>query len=320
MGFRSSHIAAVLVVMSLAGYPLVAGIAAFLSVPSTPISITMRGLLLALSVLLIALNLTRLRRPDAMTVLFLLTLGFYGVRLVAETAFDTEELSLAPSHYWTWYLGVVSIPVFVIVFVRRLDFQLLQRLAFALFSVTAVVVALGGSVEKESGGQLIATGRTALETLNPISLGSVGSSLALLSIWGMFGQTRIRFSRKLILSAALLLGLFLVFSSASRGPLVSTVLAVLVMGFSMPGRSRIWFFLGGSSLIIPAFVYLISIESTLNVNFVITALAYLSIIILFFSVQPWSQGVILQFDQLVTPENELLFTIRKCCPQVWMAF
>lgn len=44
---------------------------------------------------------------------------------------------------------------------------------------------------------------------------------------------------------------------------------------------------------------------TLNVNFVITALAYLSIVILFFSVQPWSQGVVLKLNELVTPQNAL---------------
>ena len=44
---------------------------------------------------------------------------------------------------------------------------------------------------------------------------------------------------------------------------------------------------------------------TLNINFVITALAFLSIIILFFSVQPWSQGTVLQLGQMVTPENAL---------------
>ena len=44
---------------------------------------------------------------------------------------------------------------------------------------------------------------------------------------------------------------------------------------------------------------------TLNFNFVVTALAYLSILILFFSVQPWSQGTVLQLGQLVTPENAL---------------
>ena len=44
---------------------------------------------------------------------------------------------------------------------------------------------------------------------------------------------------------------------------------------------------------------------TLNVNFIITALAYASIVILFFSVQPWSQGVVLKLNELVTPENAL---------------
>src|SRR5262245_496645 len=44
---------------------------------------------------------------------------------------------------------------------------------------------------------------------------------------------------------------------------------------------------------------------TLNVNFVITALAYVSIIVLFFSVQPWSQGAVLKLDELVTPQNAL---------------
>lgn len=44
---------------------------------------------------------------------------------------------------------------------------------------------------------------------------------------------------------------------------------------------------------------------TLNVNFVITALAFLSIVVLFFSVQPWSQGAILKLGEMVTPENHL---------------
>ncbi len=44
---------------------------------------------------------------------------------------------------------------------------------------------------------------------------------------------------------------------------------------------------------------------TLNVNFVITAIAYLAIIVLFFSVQPWSQGTVLRLGEMVTPENAL---------------
>jgi ethanolamine permease len=44
---------------------------------------------------------------------------------------------------------------------------------------------------------------------------------------------------------------------------------------------------------------------SLNVNFVITGIAYLAIIVLFFSVQPWSQGAVLKLGDMVTPENAL---------------
>ena len=44
---------------------------------------------------------------------------------------------------------------------------------------------------------------------------------------------------------------------------------------------------------------------TLNVNLVITTFAYLAIIVLFFSVQPWSQGEVLKLGQMITPDNAL---------------
>jgi ethanolamine permease len=45
--------------------------------------------------------------------------------------------------------------------------------------------------------------------------------------------------------------------------------------------------------------------ATLNVNFIITALAFASIVVLFFSVQPWSQGAVLKLGEMVTPANAL---------------
>jgi ethanolamine permease len=44
---------------------------------------------------------------------------------------------------------------------------------------------------------------------------------------------------------------------------------------------------------------------TLNFNFVITALAYVAIVILFLGVMPWSQGTVLKLGEMVTPENAL---------------
>lgn len=45
--------------------------------------------------------------------------------------------------------------------------------------------------------------------------------------------------------------------------------------------------------------------ATLNFNFVITALAYVAIVILFLSVSPWSQGTMLKLGEMVTPANAL---------------
>jgi ethanolamine permease len=45
--------------------------------------------------------------------------------------------------------------------------------------------------------------------------------------------------------------------------------------------------------------------ATLNVNFVITGLAYAAILILFFAVQPWSQGTVLKLGDMITPSNAL---------------
>src|SRR5262245_25912842 len=59
------------------------------------------------------------------------------------------------------------------------------------------------------------------------------------------------------------------------------------------------------TIVVLVFLNYRGVLATLNVNFVITALAFLSILVLFFSVQPWSQGVVLQLGELVTPENAL---------------
>ena len=45
--------------------------------------------------------------------------------------------------------------------------------------------------------------------------------------------------------------------------------------------------------------------ATLNFNFIITALAYVAIVILFLSVSPWSQGAVLKLGEMVTPANSL---------------
>ena len=59
------------------------------------------------------------------------------------------------------------------------------------------------------------------------------------------------------------------------------------------------------TIILLAWLNYRGVLATLNFNFLITALAYLSILVLFFAVSPWSQGTVLMLNQMVTPENAL---------------
>ncbi|MGX5829041.1 APC family permease [Mesorhizobium sp. 43Arga] len=60
-----------------------------------------------------------------------------------------------------------------------------------------------------------------------------------------------------------------------------------------------------ATIVVLAWLNYRGVLMTLNVNFVITAIAYVSIVILFFSVSPWTQGAVLKLNELVTPENAL---------------
>jgi ethanolamine permease len=60
-----------------------------------------------------------------------------------------------------------------------------------------------------------------------------------------------------------------------------------------------------ATIVVLAWLNYRGVLMTLNVNFVITAIAYVSIVVLFFSVSPWTQGAVLKLNELVTPGNAL---------------
>ena len=59
------------------------------------------------------------------------------------------------------------------------------------------------------------------------------------------------------------------------------------------------------TIILLAWLNYRGVLATLNFNFLITALAYVSIVVLFFAVSPWSQGTVLMLNEMVTPANAL---------------
>lgn len=265
---RSGQIAAWIVALSMAGYPMVAGVAALFKLPNTQLSIALRGAILGLSMLVILHRALSLRSPPRHAVMIIALLVLYGMRLVYQTNFDSKTLGLAPSQYWIWYLGVTCIPTLAVLMAINLDHLLLRRVLASILTVAGVLIVYKGSTEGVSDGVLLNTGRVALDALNPISVGNVGAALALISIWELFGRRAPLTTRRLLWMLALVLGLYLLFISASRGPLVGMCAALFIMGLSLPLKYKLWFLLGVPALFVPMMMYLLTIESSLNISFI----------------------------------------------------
>ncbi len=100
--------------------------------------------------------------------------------------------------------------------------------------------------------------------------------------------------------------LYLVFAYTMLEVSNAIVVADIVKAYQGEGFGD-WHYRGviATVIIVLAALNYRGVLMTLNLNLVITAIAFLAIIILFFSVQPWSQGTVLKLGDMVTPENAL---------------
>ncbi len=100
--------------------------------------------------------------------------------------------------------------------------------------------------------------------------------------------------------------LYLVFAYTMLEVSNAIVVADTIKAYAGEGFSD-WHYRGviATIIVVLAALNYRGVLMTLNVNLVITAFAYLAIIVLFFSVQPWSQGEVLKLGEMITPDNAL---------------
>jgi ethanolamine permease len=100
--------------------------------------------------------------------------------------------------------------------------------------------------------------------------------------------------------------LYLVFAYTMLEVSNAIVVADTIKAYAGDGFSD-WHYRGviATIIVVLAALNYRGVLMTLNINLVITAIAFIAIIILFFSVQPWSQGAVLKLGDMVTPENAL---------------
>jgi len=222
------------VVLVIAGYPLVSFVPPILGVTSTPISILFRFIYVALSLVVIGVVLMK-RHPVRLNIghiMFFIFWFIYSIRLF--TDLSILSIPLYEDHdafyFYSLAFGGALIPSLAIIFKgKSLDvfksLELIYKFYFAFAIILIILLAAGSSISYFHNGRLFAN-----ENLNSISTGHAGGSLALLALAFLFNNSTYRFSR-IWLYVAIFLGMGIAFYSGSRSPLV--VVALVVMVFIM---------------------------------------------------------------------------------------
>jgi O-Antigen ligase len=228
-----SYLLSLALALSLAGYPLGAAIAEILTLNNTALSIIIRLVVGLISVVFILRFMSR-SHPKNTVHLLQIALFFwaiYLVRMYHDTVISFYPMFLQPYEYWIWGVGGCVVPMlgFALVTGEERNGLTHFRWQFGFFLAAAILIALTASTVVRTEYGEAATGRLNLTALNPISLGHVGTSLFLLSFWALFCW---KFPRNWLATsvhvASGMLGLFLMISSNSRGPLVAFLLPLAV--------------------------------------------------------------------------------------------
>lgn len=220
--------------LALGGFPLVLGIASLLNIESQTLSVPYRGSILALSLLCLFLSLSQ-RRDDwywgpARIPLFVFLI-LYTFRLLIDTLFPTPNSAFEPWLIWLFFFGIGIIPMWPFLVKASPVIRWAAVKWLYGYLLAGAVVNLGVSVASYQAldSEVFAGGRAATETLNAISLGQLGASLSLISLYLILrkkGGWLQKSAGNLVLGASIFLGAAILMASGSRGPLVAFVIAL----------------------------------------------------------------------------------------------
>jgi hypothetical protein len=151
----------------------------------------------------------------------------YSFKLLEYTVYDASVLVKNPEEYQLYWFGVCLIPALSFLTVKYCQSQkyLFSAYIFIYFSSLISVFSLNKS------NSLIDVGRFSREGFNPISLGSDGISLVILSIF-IFTMNKNTLNNKRVLYFicffGIFLGSFIAFLSGSKGPILSLFICLII--------------------------------------------------------------------------------------------
>lgn len=231
-----SSIQALLITLAISGYPFIATLSTALGLGSIYYSIAMRAFVLFVSIFLL-LRSSFYLKPHQFKYfgLFIIFWTIYLFRLTVDTVLYPDQLSRAPSEYWLWALGVCLIPTLSLVSAETV---LVTQKAFKFIWISLGVSALlaisyGSTFVTNLEGMSVDTGRSALESLNPISMGHLGASLVIISGWHWISAVHPNKFNNLASITSVVLGSYLLIIAASRGPFIALAIVITAFLFTL---------------------------------------------------------------------------------------
>ncbi len=119
-----------------------------------------------------------------------------------------------------------------------------------IYKYTIIILSIIGIVSlffasglelNENSGEFIEKGRLNLASLNPISMGHVGVSLFIISLWTAFNFREIQSKLMMFfIYINIIIGIYLIFSANSRGPIISAIMCLFYLLIASRNKVRIY--------------------------------------------------------------------------------
>src|SRR5882672_1463885 len=216
----------VLYAAAVAGYPLIAAVPILLTLESRSISVPFRAVILALSIVVLLYSVhKRVLYTGALWVPLVVFWALYLSRMLSDTLFRPIPLSQPPTEYFLYGFGTCFLPMLAL-FTRASDATLrfalrLTTLVAGIAVITAMYLGIQSLLKGDFGS--VMSSRFELWTLNPISLGHLGASLATLALFQLRSRADRTRGTWIFLVGAVAIGLTCTGVAASRGPIVALI-------------------------------------------------------------------------------------------------
>ncbi len=215
----------------LFGFPLMSFFPVFLGVESRPISMSMRAGVVLIS-LYILFPIKKRILVNRYFILFLVFWLLYTIRITYTSSIQSQIVFFMSNfQFYSFAYGACFLPAMAIFSGLQKQNWKADNIFNATFRVLLIATLSSIYLSFKLGLEQEAVGRMSTSVLNPITLGHTGVSLLLMSLYHLISQRKsknTKKSNKLLYIFGVSVGVMATLSAASKGPMVSFALVLLL--------------------------------------------------------------------------------------------